>query len=120
MTEYVQNKDDCRVWEPVVEKSAESDKSFDRGRVLLDALKVINGERQNSYGNPEDNFAIIAEMWSTYLAGRYNAEFYLKAQDVALMMTLLKVARVSTGTASKDSFIDAAGYIGLAADMQGA
>ena len=112
MTEWTKCSGECQCV-----KCADYGENPSRGRVLLESLDVINGERQNAYGNPEDNFAVIAEMWSTYLAGRYNTEFRLKAQDVALMMTLLKVARVSTGTATKDSFIDAAGYIGLAADM---
>ena len=90
---------------------------FDRGRILLEALDVINGERQDEYGTPEDNFALIADYWTAYLDHHYRANLTVTAQDVAIMMTLLKLARITTGTAKEDSFVDAAGYIGLAADM---
>lgn len=91
---------------------------FNRGKVLLDALHVINGERQDEYGSPEDNFGVIADYWTAYLDHHYRANLTVTAQDVAIMMTLLKIARITTGTAKEDSFVDAAGYIGLAADME--
>lgn len=91
---------------------------FDRGQILLDALHVINGERQDKYGNPEDSFAVIADYWTAYLDHHYRSNLTVTAQDVAIMMALLKIARITTGTATKDSYIDAAGYIGLAADME--
>ena len=39
-----------------------------RGDILNDALKIINGERQDQYGNPEDSFAkeaylTLKKMW---------------------------------------------------------
>ena len=92
-------------------ETAMSDKK--RGNVLLDALNVINGERQDQYGSPEDNFETIATYWTTYLNGRS----YISGKDVAMMMTLLKVARIQTGTATWDSFLDACGYMALASDM---
>ena len=39
----------------------------ERGAVLDEAKAVINGERQNQYGNPEDSFRLIAAFWSSYL-----------------------------------------------------
>ena len=88
-----------------------------RGNVLRDALRTINGQRQDSYGNPEDSFERIANLWDAYLTGKYRSEIDLTAEDVALMMTLMKIARMMTGSGHRDSYIDAAGYIGLAADM---
>ena len=37
--------------------------------------------------------------------------------DVAMMMTLLKVARIRSGTATDDSFVDAAGYIACGGEI---
>lgn len=88
-----------------------------RGRVLAEAINTINGQRQDSYGNPEDSFERIANLWDAYLTGKYKSEIDLTAEDVALMMTLMKIARMMTGSGHRDSYIDAAGYIGLAADM---
>ena len=88
-----------------------------RGSVLQEAINTINGQRQDSYGNPEDSFERIANLWDAYLTGKYRSEIDLTAEDVALMMTLMKIARMMTGSGHRDSYIDAAGYIGLAADM---
>lgn len=82
-----------------------------RGSVLLEALQVINGERQDQYGNPENNFERIAGFWSAYTGT------VLTGHDVAMMMALMKIARICTGTGTQDSYIDCAGYIGLACDI---
>lgn len=65
---------------------------------------VILKDRQNNYGKPENNFQTIADLWSIYL-GREVA-----AQDVAVMMILLKVARMKSSPNYLDNFVDAAGY----------
>ena len=46
----------------------------------------------------QDNFRSIAALWSVYK----NTDF--TATDVAMMMALLKIARIKTGTATEDSF----------------
>ena len=97
------------------EKNADIRKKIQRGQVLLDALDIINGDRLDAHGKPEDSFGQIARLWSAYLFDRL--ELPLERRDVAIMMALLKIARIQTGTAVTDSFRDAAGYIGLAADM---
>lgn len=55
------------------------------------------------YGVPENNFQCIAALWSAYKGVPFSP------LDVAMMMTLLKVGRIRTGTAKEDSFVDAAG-----------
>lgn len=96
---------------------AEIDTEYTRGCILTEALRVINGERQDAYGSPENNFSTIAGFWKEYLAGKYDFDFALSPDDVGIMMALMKIARIITGTATHDSFVDAAGYIGLAADL---
>lgn len=81
-----------------------------RGSVLLEALEVINGQRIDQYGNPEDSFDIIAEFWSSYTG------VPLKGKDVAMMMVLLKIAR-EMKTHRRDNIVDACGYLALKADM---
>lgn len=75
-----------------------------REKCLNRALEIVTGDREQAYGTPEDNFKMIAELWSSYL------EADVSAVDVAMMMSLLKIARISTGTFKEDSFIDLAGY----------
>lgn len=83
----------------------------ERGRILKDAQVLINGTRQDQYGNPEDNFQTIADLWAAYTGRPFSAH------DVAVMMALMKCARIRTGTGTEDSYTDACGYLALAADM---
>ena len=77
---------------------------MNRANCLKKADECVNGKREQDYGSPESNFLKIADLWSAY----YGAPF--SANDVAMMMALLKIARISTGTATEDSFVDLAGY----------
>ena len=86
-----------------------------RGSVLQQAIDIINGERQDVYGSPEDSFAKIAGYWTTYLGDQMTDR--ITAEDVALMMTLFKIAR-EANQHKRDNIIDAAGYLGIYADMQ--
>lgn len=86
-----------------------------RGNILLEAHKIINGERQDTYGKPEDSFQIIADYWTTYL-GMMEMPITLTPKDVAIMMALFKIARIA-GSNDADSFRDCAGYLGLGHDL---
>lgn len=90
--------------------------SISRGHTLLDAYKVINGERQDQYGSPEDNFRLIAQLWNAAFNDKLVAGF--TAHDVAIAMSLLKIARIQTGAGKADSYVDLAGYAALAADIK--
>jgi hypothetical protein len=80
------------------------------GKILLEAHTLINAERQNDYGTPAESLGRIAALWTVYL-GRT-----ISAKDVAICMALLKISREAHGH-KRDSLLDCAGYIGLAADM---
>lgn len=83
-----------------------------QNNTLEQADKIINGERQDSYGNPEDSFLKVARYWQAYLDNR-NTLDPLNKQDIALMMTLFKIAR-EQGTGHKaDNAIDACGYLAI-------
>jgi hypothetical protein len=75
-----------------------------RETILDKAKTCVCGQRADDYGTPEDNFTIIADLWSTYTGHK------LTAVDVSMMMSILKIARIKTGTATEDSFVDLAGY----------
>lgn len=76
-----------------------------RTEILNTAVDIVCGHREQEYGTPEDNFTAIANLWGAYLG---NAA--LTAQDVAVMMILFKVGRLSTGGGSADTWVDIAGY----------
>lgn len=82
------------------------------GAILEEASRLINGERQQDYGNPGACFGKIAAMWGAYLGHD------LSRVDVANMMCLLKLARESQYH-KHDNLLDACGYLALAADMAG-
>lgn len=76
-----------------------------RAECLQTAEKMVNGKREQDYGTPESNFSTIAKLWCAYMGcGIFDAT------DVAMMMALLKIARIVTGTGTADSFVDLAGY----------
>lgn len=87
---------------------------MNRKETLEAAIKTVCEDRQDSYGKPEDNFEIIAELWSGYLG-----DVPLRAEDVAVMMILLKAARIRTGEYKSDNYIDIAGYAACAAEIAG-
>lgn len=80
-----------------------------RKTVLEAAAAAVCGHRATDYGTPEDNFGIIAKLWSVYKGTDFTAT------DVAMMMALLKVTRIKSG-ATEDSFVDLAGYAACAAE----
>ena len=86
------------------------------GKCLDEAKTVITGERQDSYGQPEDSFRIIAAFWSIYLRFKFDIDITLGSLDTAHMMSLFKHARMIGQKATRDGYIDACGYLAIAAD----
>ena len=82
-----------------------------RKEVLQQADKCVNGEREQDYGTPEQNFQIIADLWSVYKCVSFSPV------DVAMMMSLLKIARIKSGGGTGDSFVDLAGYAACGGEL---
>ena len=83
-----------------------------RKELLSKAIEVTEGARQQHYGTPEDNFKNIAEFWQLYLSQRFEnvEEPEISTTDVAIMMLLMKVARLVHDPYHDDSWLDIAGY----------
>lgn len=79
----------------------------------LDTLKAaaecVCGSREEDYGSPEDNFAVIAALWTAYTGTD------ITPKDVAMMMALLKIARAKAGS-KPDTYVDLAGYAACGAE----
>ena len=88
------------------------DNATRRGKILTDAEKIINEDRMQAYGKPENNFELIANLWSAYICK------IISAHDVAIMMCLLKIARIKTGMGTRDSYVDLCGYAALAEEIK--
>lgn len=92
----------------------EAQPTMTRSDCLKAALSIVEGEREATYGTPEDSFSTIAAFWRTYLQGRVAGS--IDAADVGVMMMLLKVARISHRKDHLDSYIDAAAYAACAVE----
>ncbi len=116
-------EDDTPTITEVVEKRSDNVKRrLTRADILHAAEKCVCGQRETDYGTPEDNFETIAKLWETYLRrARVDQAgcVYIDANDVAMMMALLKIARIAAGGGKADSWIDLAGYAACGAECEG-
>ncbi len=81
-----------------------------RAEILEAARVCVCGEREQDYGSPENNFEMIAQLWTVYTGHTFTQK------DVAMMMALLKAARIKSGEKA-DSFVDLAGYAACAGEI---
>jgi hypothetical protein len=78
---------------------------------ILDNAMAAVGEREFTHGECVSNNKNIAELWSAYLS------VPITADEVAIMMLLLKVGRTKSRTAIKDHYVDMAGYAAIAGQI---
>ena len=96
-------------------------KTVTRETILDAAKRCVCGDREQDYGSPENNFATIAELWQTYLKCTSvppGTEITILPQDVAAMLALLKIARIASGHAKADNWIDLAGYAACGGEIE--
>ena len=104
----------------VFEAEAETSESLEprwrsRGNILDTAKQYVDTDRAEEHGDMEDNFQRIAAYWNTHLG----LISYIKDTDVAVMMTLLKVARIHSNTENIDNWVDGAGYLACGGELAG-
>tara|TARA_B100001063_G_scaffold234546_1_gene252129 strand:- start:2435 stop:2704 length:270 start_codon:yes stop_codon:yes gene_type:complete len=76
------------------------------------ADELISGDRAREYGDKEVMHNNIARLWSAFL------NVSITGHDVALMMTLLKMARTKAGKVTEDTYIDMAAYSAIAGELK--
>lgn len=84
----------------------------ERDRILAEAAKIISGDREDVYGSAADGFARTGQLWAAILGIES-----INATQVALMLAALKISRLCTTDGHRDSWVDAAGYVALGADI---
>lgn len=89
-----------------------------RTEILEAANKCVCGDREQDYGSPEKNFEVIANLWADYLQACGVEIDFLEPKDVAAMLALLKIARIASGHAKEDNWIDLAGYAACCLDWR--
>lgn len=87
-----------------------------RAEILKAAERCVCTDRNQQYGEPEDNFRTISMLWSVYLCAR-GMDQPLGAADVGAMMALFKLGRIATGGNKADNFIDLAGCAACAGEI---
>lgn len=74
-----------------------------REGVLEEAIRITSGDRQASYGPPDQDFARTAAMWSAIKGVEFTP------REVAMFMICLKLSR-ETHQQKRDNWVDIAGY----------
>jgi len=85
-----------------------------RDEILDKAKQMVSGDREQDYGSPEHNFLRIANLWNSYMIGKP----YIEPKDVAAMLALLKIARIASGHAKEDNWVDLAGYAACGGELE--
>lgn len=81
--------------------------------VMTEAEGLVNGARAAAYGHPMENFQRICWLWNAYLRGRsVGSSGEITTEDHAIMMILVKVARLQETPDHRDSLVDICGYAG--------
>lgn len=78
-------------------------------QIADEAKRIVSGARRSAYGKPEDNFERIARFWTAYFVNT-GRDITVLAEDVSLMMALMKIARIAETPDHCDSWVDLVGY----------
>ncbi len=92
--------------------------SMTKEEILKKARDLITGDRNETQGDAFQNHAEIAEFWNIFLDKKLQPMASITAEDVALMMVLMKISRNTQGKKNNlDNFIDMCGYAAIAGEI---
>lgn len=80
--------------------------------VLDEAARIVDGDRNAAYGDPNGNHGCTAAMWTAYLTrrGLLIDGLALDARDVCMLNVLQKASR-DAHWRQRDNLTDIAGYV---------
>jgi hypothetical protein len=84
---------------------------MDRSQILDTAKEYVTKDRADTHGDAESNFGLIALYWSVHL------DAIVTSHDVAVMMTLLKLARAKANPGHADNWVDGCGYLACGGEI---
>jgi hypothetical protein len=92
----------------------------ERMRLLRKGMDLTGGDRNKTYGPPYDNLNACAQVWSAYVSAKFGLSetFRMTAEDVAHMMTLVKMTRTFYGAYHADNYLDGAVYQAIAGECR--
>lgn len=99
---------ECRVNDDDTITALEDSKPIEN--ILEEAIRITAGDRQASYGPPDQDFQRTAKMWEAVLQSCViNGELEIPPRMVAMCMIALKLSR-ETHQRKRDNWVDIAGY----------
>jgi hypothetical protein len=84
---------------------------MNRKEILDTATQYVTKDRAATHGDAEANFGLIGLYWTMHLGHE------ISATDVAVMMTLFKVARLKGNPEHVDNWVDACGYLACGGEI---
>jgi len=85
---------------------------------ILDKVKkLVSKDREDKHGDKVINHENISRLWSSYLQNKTKLNIVLLPEDVANLMTLLKIARSQGGKFNIDDYVDMCGYSAIAGEI---
>ena len=88
-----------------------------RAALLEEAGQYVHADRNSNYGDPEDNFGVIAEIMAAYLTRRFGITIPIQPYDVGNLMFAVKLGRLAHNPLHHDSYVDMAGYAAATAEV---
>lgn len=80
---------------------------------MAEASCLINGARQDNYGDICESWERIGKLWSAVLG----LDEPIPAHMVGCMLALMKVSRIANNPTHTDNYIDALAYIAGAGEL---
>lgn len=81
-----------------------------KAQIADEAKRIVSGARRSAYGKPEQNFERIARLWQAHFANTGRPEANVTANDISLLMVLMKIGRLAESPQHYDSWVDLVGY----------
>jgi hypothetical protein len=81
--------------------------------ILAEASCLINGDRQNTYGDIDESWERIGRIWAAIL----RMEEDIAPYTVGCMLAAMKISRIANDPKHADNYVDAAAYIAGAGSL---
>ena len=85
--------------------------------ILEKTKKLVSESRHDKHGDKVVNHENIARLWTGYLVNKFKLNFVILPEDVANLMSLLKIARTQQGSFNLDDYVDASAYSAIAGEI---
>ena len=85
--------------------------------ILEQTKKLVSESRHEKHGDKTINHENIARLWTGYLQNKFKLALIILPEDVANLMTLLKIARTQAGQFNIDDHVDACGYAAISGEI---